>query len=446
MAFWHNDVGNLDAAILAAEAALTINPNSTTAHSLLGTLYEKKGNDALAIEHVEAVLQLNPDSAADAAKLEMLKRGVRAMAAPTPVGFRWIPPALAGTSLGNVMGRFGDLSDRGAAGGASNAAPSGGLSERIASWNLSERKIGGLQLLPVLYSGTAAIAVFAICFGVVRSSSRPATASPERVVSVNTPPASVNGSAFTDPSRTSPAPFTSQPAPFSVARNAPVTADSLRPPFSAKNLDSTPDPFSETLTSGVGTKPLLSRRPAALPERSFHSRSASSNIGGGPVPLPPLQLRAVGSDSNNLLSPAPVSAPPMAAIEALPRHTVVVPALGENGGSDSSQDAQNGGQSSSGGTPIIRITVHDGGSDSSSSSGVNRSGSNGGGSSDSGGDSFQQTALSLQSQGNYRGARAAYEKAIRTYKADIAAGRNQESAQRGLQACQTGLQICQQSE
>ena len=125
MAFWHNDVGNLDAAVLAAEAALTINPNSTTAHSLLGTLYEKKGNDAQAIAHVEAVLELNPDSAADAAKLEMLRRGVRAMAVPPPVGFRWIPPALAGSSLGEAVGRFADRSER-----ASSGAPAAALSER----------------------------------------------------------------------------------------------------------------------------------------------------------------------------------------------------------------------------------------------------------------------------------------------------------------------------
>ena len=42
MAFWHNEAGNVAAAITAGEAALAINPNSTTAHSLLGSLYEKK--------------------------------------------------------------------------------------------------------------------------------------------------------------------------------------------------------------------------------------------------------------------------------------------------------------------------------------------------------------------------------------------------------------------
>ncbi|MEO7717919.1 MAG: hypothetical protein ABIY70_17095, partial [Capsulimonas sp.] len=185
-------------------------------------------------------------------------------------------------------------------------------------------------------------------------------------------------------------------------------------------------------------------------QRPFQQRVASS-YGSQPGQLPPLQLHAIPTESNGMLAPAPVSAPPIAAsLESMPRHTVVVSGLGN--GSNSSNNTQNysaqdnnGGQSPSGATPIIRITVHDGG-DSSDSSSVNRSTSSGRSSEGGGGDGFQQMALSLQSQGNYRGARAAYEKAIRTYKADIAAGRNAESAQRGLQACQTGLQICQQSE
>ncbi|MCW3058589.1 MAG: Photosystem assembly protein Ycf3, partial [Capsulimonas sp.] len=449
MAFWHNDVGNLDAAVLAAEAALTINPNGATAHSLLGTLYEKKGNDEKAIAHIEAVLELNPNSAADAAKLEMLRRGVRAMATPPPAGFRWIPPALAGTGLGNVMGRVADISERATTTSATSGG--GGFSERIASWNLKERKIGGLAMVPMLYSGAAAFAVIVICIVAIRSSS-PATATPERLVTVATTPSPVPNSSFADPSRGTVSPFTSQSNALSIARNVPTSPDSLRPPFTVKSLESTPDPFAERLASPAGTKPLTTRRTTttALPQRPFQQRVASA-YGSQPGQLPPLQLRAIPTESNGMLAPAPVSAPPItASLESMPRHTVVVTGLGN--GSNSSNNTQNysaqdnnGGQSPSGATPIIRITVHDGG-DSSDSSSVNRSTSSGRSSESGGGDGFQQTALSLQSQGNYRGARAAYEKAIRTYKADIAAGRNAESAQRGLQACQTGLQICQQSE
>ena len=63
MAFWHHESGNPDAAVIACEAALTIQPNCTTAHSLLGILCEKSGDDAGAVEHFESVVRLNPDSA-----------------------------------------------------------------------------------------------------------------------------------------------------------------------------------------------------------------------------------------------------------------------------------------------------------------------------------------------------------------------------------------------
>lgn len=452
MAFWHLDVGNLDAAVLASEAALTINPRSTTAHSLLGTLYEKKGNDAKAIAHVESVLEINPNSEADAAKLEMLRRGVRAMAVPPPAGFRWIPPALAGSSLGDAVGRVADISERVATGG-----PGARLSDRIADWKLGERKIGGLQMLPVLYSAAAAVLVFAVCFGAIRSS-RSAGAAPEQIVSVTASPSPVNGSAFADPSRVALVPAASRPAPFSAPGNTFGSSDALHPPFTAKNLDSTPDPFSERLASPAGTKPLTTSRIASLPQRGRTHRVASAAMGGEPGALPALQLHAIAPSADGMLAPAPVAAPLMASVEPMNRHTVVVPALGggdqsqpqdgaQYGGAQNSGSQYGGDQQSNGPAPIIRITVHDAGDNSPDSLGVGRNiihgrSPDGGG----GGDSFQQTALSLQSAGNYRAARAAYEKAIHTFKADIAAGRNQESAQRGLQACQTGLQICKQSE
>ena len=122
MAFWHNEAGNIEAAITASEAALAINPNSTTAHSLLGSLYEKKGEDARAIQHFESVLALNPDSVADAAKLDQIRRGVHVKAAAPPVAQQLIPPALL--KVGSTLRqKWVGMADAGAGGAALQRRP-----------------------------------------------------------------------------------------------------------------------------------------------------------------------------------------------------------------------------------------------------------------------------------------------------------------------------------
>lgn len=60
LAFWHTQSGNTDAAITSCRAALSLKPDSTTALSLLGCLYEKKGRDEEAIEAFEQVVSLIP--------------------------------------------------------------------------------------------------------------------------------------------------------------------------------------------------------------------------------------------------------------------------------------------------------------------------------------------------------------------------------------------------
>src|SRR5579883_1726919 len=66
MAFWHNEAGNIGAALLACQAALALNDRCVTAWSLIGCLYEKKGELDKAIEAFEVVTALNPESMADA--------------------------------------------------------------------------------------------------------------------------------------------------------------------------------------------------------------------------------------------------------------------------------------------------------------------------------------------------------------------------------------------
>lgn len=62
----------LDEAISSSKIVLTMDPNNTTAHSLLASLYQKTGNKKKAIQHLRVVVKLNPDSQADRASLEQL--------------------------------------------------------------------------------------------------------------------------------------------------------------------------------------------------------------------------------------------------------------------------------------------------------------------------------------------------------------------------------------
>jgi tetratricopeptide (TPR) repeat protein len=67
------EAGDLMGAIECCAKALGVQPNSTDAHSLLSTLYEKQGDRERAIAEREIVLQLNPGSIADREKLEQLR-------------------------------------------------------------------------------------------------------------------------------------------------------------------------------------------------------------------------------------------------------------------------------------------------------------------------------------------------------------------------------------
>lgn len=71
-AFRALDAGSLSDAALACQGALALRPESTAAHSLLGLVYERQGEIADAIQQYRIVLDLNPSSRADRAKLDAL--------------------------------------------------------------------------------------------------------------------------------------------------------------------------------------------------------------------------------------------------------------------------------------------------------------------------------------------------------------------------------------
>lgn len=64
---------DVEGAIGLCEEALRLRADSTSAHSLLGQLYEEKGDREAAIREYERVLHLNPGSIADRVKLDELR-------------------------------------------------------------------------------------------------------------------------------------------------------------------------------------------------------------------------------------------------------------------------------------------------------------------------------------------------------------------------------------
>jgi tetratricopeptide (TPR) repeat protein len=82
-AFRLSEEGRLQSAIQACQQAITLNPRSTSAHSLLGTLYERTGDRDGAIRSYEQVLTLSPGSTVERRRLNELM-GVSAP--PTEIG------------------------------------------------------------------------------------------------------------------------------------------------------------------------------------------------------------------------------------------------------------------------------------------------------------------------------------------------------------------------
>lgn len=68
--------GDLGEAHATVDAALALDPDSSSAHSLRGILFEREGRVAEAIREFELVVARNPDSTADRAKLNALRGNV----------------------------------------------------------------------------------------------------------------------------------------------------------------------------------------------------------------------------------------------------------------------------------------------------------------------------------------------------------------------------------
>jgi hypothetical protein len=420
MAFWHNQAGNQEAAITACEAALALNPSSTTAHSLLGTLYEKTGDDDKAIRHFESVLALNPESQADAAKLEQLRRGVHVRAVAPPIAHQLLPPALL--KLGpQLQQKWAALSSAPLPAGLSRVDP--------------ERR-------PLIAAGAATALV---ALGGLLLAHPWAQAETVKTYPIAAPSAvAVSRSAFAPETQSSAQMASATPPMVLLPSRANTTT-----PNSFPAAITTHDPFAGHIPAPYSSAPPAGGSPLwtlpAVPRTAARFRSEES--------LPPLRLAALPSVGS--VAPAPVMLPPgglPAAPDTLPRHTVMVGSLGSAAPvaapSGYTSSPYNSSPYASDLSSHIRITVHQSTDVDTPAASSGVAGSNAGtvsGGSGSG-ESEQQRALALQEAGSYPQARQAYLSAIKSYQAQIAAGQNPETAQRGLTACQTGLQICQQSQ
>ena len=226
MAFWHTEAGNTDAAIRACNAALAIQPHSTTAHSLLGSLYEKKGDDAQAIAHLEQVLALNPDSGADQAKLDQIRNGVHSQPVQPSRLYRWLPPAMAHFRVA-------------------------GWAEKISGMPAPDMTVMPTKPNPALAAGAVAVLILACGLFMIEPPDGPSQWS-QRELCLSPNP--ISRSAFAAPSDRSKSSLrpTALPAPVVLGPARPATP--LLPPGSVSPASTStprPDPFADTQTSAL---------------------------------------------------------------------------------------------------------------------------------------------------------------------------------------------------
>ncbi|MEN3000909.1 MAG: tetratricopeptide repeat protein [Armatimonadota bacterium] len=103
-----SEQGRYEEALLACEGALALEPEMLPALSLKALLHEKRGQIEQAIEAYQRVVQLNPLSVSERARLEALRRQPRAIVrmqapAPRPLWVEALPAVLAFIGAGVVL-------------------------------------------------------------------------------------------------------------------------------------------------------------------------------------------------------------------------------------------------------------------------------------------------------------------------------------------------------
>lgn len=376
-----------DEALPLAEEAAALLPASTSAQALLASLYERAEQTDKAVAAMERVVALNPDSAADQAKLEQLRRGVHVLPVRTrPAG---------------------------------SHAPS--------TW------------IPIVAAGAAAALVLGTGFALVNRG-EPTTASAVRVATAEGAYPVPQGSAAPAPGSTQ-LPRAGRSDPFAPLPGAAATpprspADSAVPALPAPRQDSlaaTPAPRRFRSSAALPVSPSATRPLPAIPSAAGQGAAGASEriIVRPPVAVrPPAESvpetgRSVPETRRNDNSGyirievgPPRSAPPLRAAPSSPATDGEVPG---NNPLLRAQSLQSSGRYREA-IAAYRQALR-------SASGMAT------------GDAYQGIGLSLQRLGNDAEARAAYQQAIAAYEAQAAAGRDTGAAQRGIASCRAALEV-----
>ena len=385
---------------IAEEAALLL-PDSTSAHALLANLYEHTERDLRAVAEMEKVVALNPDSPADREKLEQLKRGVHVL--PRPV--------------------------------------------TLAADDKEKRRPFPVWAGAVLAGATAACVLgIGVSFLGRDTTPRPAASTNRPAPNPNTQsPASVITS---DPATVAQAQAMASrkgvPPPAGVVRDDPFAALGKRPVAPPPAAPTNPALPNSAL-------PLAARPPRLLPPVA-----SAANL--APVrPLRPLRVApGVGEGGGGGTLPPIIAAPPPPGNTNATFGTTTSPApppveTGKpaNGGRGDGYirisvgpPVDNGGGGNpapapvTGGTPLSRARrLQSAGRYSEAVSAYQEATSSG-----AGGEAHQGIAQSYRHLGNDNAARAAYREALRSYEAQVAAGRNVAGAKQGIAACKAALE------
>ncbi len=403
LALWHSQTGNVPAAILSCETALLIDPDNPTALSLLGCLYERQGQVDQAIAVFERVVQVSPDSVADIEKLGALKRGQYLPPVQQPLGYRWLPPAVASSLAKSASLRIGAAI---AAGLLVVGIGSALIANHEASGKGSSDQVSGIA--PVMLPQPQTV---------ISSSAGDRAAVPLATVSAT--PVTIVAASSHSIARDSSAVAPSALAPAQTLSNSRVAKLQT-----AANLQRVP-PLAVAVTGNASVPSISSIQPLDVKTVKFASAAdvpQHTVVIGAAMPVQadggPMKNNAVSrvAVSNNSGDDSDNAAP------ALPASHVYVHVHPDT-------VAEPDPPAAAAAVPISQSTQ----SEQAPAA-------------ESRGASLQSQALQSQQRGNYKAASGLYRSAINAYHGEINRGEFVSEAQRGIDACETGLQICQASK
>jgi tetratricopeptide (TPR) repeat protein len=406
LAFKHYEAGDIQQAVLACEEAIGLKPESTDAHSLLSTLYERRGLTELAVAERQKVLALNPGSIADREKLDQLRDGTMEI---TPRKITSYHRAPRGSALDNP-------------GGAAAAAV--------------------VVMLLVLMGGAWAVWASKTRQAEARSrganvSQLPAGVSNPQTFAQN--PAAFNTTQFPTQQRlASPQPGAVYFPPQNTQQNTqaydppPTQRSSLRRDRGLPGMEE---------NNFRGVPPAAVRPPNTSPQERYTglpvggSRIGGNQTGAGTVHLPDSQGVEINQASNGAGSGQTTRTPGKIEIVVSPGgEQKNTGSTSKSGGDDagSSMDSRDQRRAAlryqSEGNYRMALTSWIKSLD---------------GAGDDAADIHQHIALCHQRLDDKESAVEQYKAAISAYKQLISAGRNVEAAKRGVKACEAGIKACQ---